>query len=268
MHKLKHKLVSRFYDWLYRVSTHGRGSPQDVGISNPEFHGYGSTISYRALRQAIRAVPLAPDEISFLDLGSGKGRPLVVASMLGCKAVHGVEIVEPVAEVARSNLARMRWRRTHETSVTIADATHFQIPAQVNVVYIANSFGGETLSRVLENIRRSSAKYLLYFNCAALERHTSPPPPPACMAEAHRDRYLLPSIRLGPVRDSSRRYCQSSRSLNEHAPQVVVGCSGSGRHGCTVRTKISSSRGVRRSRLLKLFQPPTNTLRATCAAMA
>jgi hypothetical protein len=171
MYELKHKLISRFYDWLYGVRTHGRGSPQEVGISNPEFHGYGSTISYGALRQAIRAIPLAPDVISFLDLGSGKGRPLVVASLLGCRAVHGVEIVPPLAEAARSNLARMRWRRTQETYVTIADATHFQIPVQVNVIYIANSFGGQTLSRVLENLRQSSVKYLLYFNCAALERH-------------------------------------------------------------------------------------------------
>jgi hypothetical protein len=177
MYELKHKLISKFYDWFYRVRTHGRGSPQEAGISNPEFHGYGSTISYGALRQAIRAIPLAPDAISFLDLGSGKGRPLVAAALLGCRAVYGVEIVPALAEAARSNLARMRLRRTQETSVTVADATHFQIPALVNVVYIANSFGGETLSRVLENIRKSSAKYLLYFNCAALERHNPPPPP-------------------------------------------------------------------------------------------
>ena len=82
---------NRFWDWRWGVSTHGDiYNLAEVGFDNPEFHSC-TPIGYRAIGEALRNVPIPMGDISLLDIGCGKGRPLVVAERLGCRRIRGID---------------------------------------------------------------------------------------------------------------------------------------------------------------------------------
>jgi hypothetical protein len=60
--------------------------------------------------------------------------------------------------IARANVARLRDRlQCPQIELIHADASTYQVPAEVTVVYIFNSFSGWVLERVLEQLRQSVA---------------------------------------------------------------------------------------------------------------
>ncbi len=98
---------------------------------------------------------------TFIDLGCGKGRTLLVASNLGFKQVIGVEFVPDLVEIARTNLTKMR---IANAVVLHADAAEFQFPDNDTVVYLYNPFSQEVLSKVIANLRECCLKrlYIIY----------------------------------------------------------------------------------------------------------
>ena len=79
---------------------------------------------------------------TFIDLGCGKGRTLIVASRLGFGKVVGVEFAPGLAETARKNLAGLA---LHDVVIVQADAVDFSFPNSDLIVYLFNPFSGEVL---------------------------------------------------------------------------------------------------------------------------
>ncbi len=171
-----------FRETLYRATNALRDRWHNVdtggvmldGLEKEEWFGY-TAIGYSALRTTLRRLPMLPEDISFIDIGSGKARPGIVAAALGCGRVRGVEIVESLHRIAEANFAGMRFRRTKDVECIQDDATTYVIPADVNVVYIGNAFSGETLERVAQNIHASwlaapRPMWLIYFNAVHFEK--------------------------------------------------------------------------------------------------
>lgn len=108
-------------------------------------------------------------DFSFIDLGCGKGRTLIVAARFGFGKVIGVEFAQELAATAQANIAS---QALHNAVVLQADAAQFAFPQGGKVVYLYNPFSSEVLSRVLDNLRACSdeALYLVYKSprCAAL----------------------------------------------------------------------------------------------------
>lgn len=98
---------------------------------------------------------------TFIDLGCGKGRTLLIASALGFKEVIGVEFAEELVVIARTNLIRMR---TANVCVLHADAADYRFPPGNLVLYLYNPFSEEVLKKVLANLRDSGSKklYIIY----------------------------------------------------------------------------------------------------------
>ena len=65
-----------------------------------------------------------PRSASFVDLGCGKSRPLIVAAAMGFKTVIGVEFVRELVEVAREDLRKTR----SNARVVCADAAWYELP--------------------------------------------------------------------------------------------------------------------------------------------
>jgi predicted RNA methylase len=111
-----------------------------------------------------RAVGLLGEDLStftFVDLGCGKGRPLIVASILGFGRVVGVEFSAELAETARKNVAKLGLAGVQ---VVQTDVTEFRFPASDLVVYLFNPFSREIMTKVVANLRESAAKrvYVIY----------------------------------------------------------------------------------------------------------
>jgi hypothetical protein len=59
--------------------------------STPEMHFYEATPAW-LIREILGSIPLQPNMFAFVDMGSGKGRALLVASELPFAKIVGVEL--------------------------------------------------------------------------------------------------------------------------------------------------------------------------------
>src|ERR1019366_9273060 len=55
--------------------------------------------------QILQCLPVAPDGFTFIDLGSGKGRTLLMASAYPFRRIVGVELLAELDAIARQNIA-------------------------------------------------------------------------------------------------------------------------------------------------------------------
>jgi Histone methylation protein DOT1 len=113
------------------------------------------------------------DELSdyvFVDLGSGKGRVLCVASAHPFRRIVGVEFAEELHRAAVENLKRFKapWRRVRDIRSILCDASCFEWPSDPLVIFLFNPFRAPVLGRIVENLTRSHAEqprsiYVLYY---------------------------------------------------------------------------------------------------------
>lgn len=125
---------------------------------------------------------------TFVDIGAGKGRAMLVASQFPFRQVIGVELNPELAVIARANL--MRWQALHGTDPTATplaplelreqDALKMELPAGPVLLFLFHPFEAPVMSKLLRRIETqlaanpSAAVDLLYVNaeCAAtLERN-------------------------------------------------------------------------------------------------
>jgi SAM-dependent methyltransferase len=107
--------------------------------------------------QIVRALPAAPEGFTFIDLGAGKGRTLLMASDYGFRRIVGVELLAEFELIARRNIARYHGeqQKCFALESQQADARQFLFPNEPVVVYLFNPFPEHVLRNVLENLRTS-----------------------------------------------------------------------------------------------------------------
>jgi len=125
------------------------------------------------LRLALAALP-AVDACSFVDLGCGKGRALLVASEFPFADILGVELSPPLAEIARRNATLVARRHPSRTAVRVAlaDASRYPLPAGDLVLFLYHPFGAELVARVVAAVEAALADekrsvYVVYYNPVA-----------------------------------------------------------------------------------------------------
>jgi SAM-dependent methyltransferase len=107
----------------------------------------------------------------FVDVGSGKGRALLLASEYPFIEVMGIELSPELDLVARANIARYVPTSRHRTPVscTQGDAADWGWPPGPLIVYMWNAFTGPVMELVFQNLAASLAQeprelYLLYIH--------------------------------------------------------------------------------------------------------
>jgi predicted RNA methylase len=121
------------------------------------------------------ASPLAPERATFVDLGAGMGRVVLLAARRPFRAVLGVEVSPALVEIARENLATVRdpLRVARDVKIVSADAADYAFPRGDLVIFMYNPFRGPVLDRALANLRTTAEErdvVLLYHTPA--ERDT------------------------------------------------------------------------------------------------
>ena len=122
------------------------------------------------LQRALAAIP-HPDQCHFVDLGCGKGRPLLIASQVGFRRVTGVEMSLTLAEEARRNAAIFSGRNPDVTPIEVVtgDALDFELPSEGLVIFLYNPFEGALIDRLTGRIEHSLRDhprdlYVVYYN--------------------------------------------------------------------------------------------------------
>jgi SAM-dependent methyltransferase len=91
------------------------------------------------------------EEFTFIDLGAGMGRAVLLAAEMPFRQVIGVELNPTLARIARRNLRLWRdaGRVRTRTSICSLDAAEFPFPPRPCLVFLFNPFAARVLGRVL-----------------------------------------------------------------------------------------------------------------------
>jgi len=107
----------------------------------------------------------------FVDLGSGKGRTLLMAAEYPLRRIVGVELLPALHRVAQENLRKHTSpaQKCFALEAVWGDACEFEFPAEPTVLYLFNPLPEAELTRVIENLERSLAAhprkvFVLYHN--------------------------------------------------------------------------------------------------------
>ncbi|HEX4406239.1 MAG TPA: class I SAM-dependent methyltransferase [Polyangia bacterium] len=119
--------------------------------------GYGGS-QPSVVRAALDALPPLSNA-TFIDLGCGKGRPLLLAAERPFREVVGVELSSELAAVAQSNAAVMRARRSGcpPIRVVVGDAASHPLPSGDVVLFLYNPFGAPVVAAVVDAVERAVA---------------------------------------------------------------------------------------------------------------
>jgi SAM-dependent methyltransferase len=136
------------------------------------YFGVAPSVFYALVRRWKRSGPAARmEETTFVDLGAGMGRAVLLASELRFKAVVGVELHPLLAGIARKNVRAWRaaGRERAKSRIVEGDAVEFPLPEGPVVIFLFNPFAAPVLRALLKGWRkklagRAEALDLLYVN--------------------------------------------------------------------------------------------------------
>jgi len=145
------------FDEIHGIETEGMLSRWEMGEvgANREFAVQYLPTRPKKSYAMLDSLRLDFHKFTFVDIGSGKGRVLLLAQQYGFRKIIGVEFVSSLCETARQNL-----QICHCTAeVVCMDASKFEIPSSAIVLYMCNPFTGKPMEQLIRNIEQSLAAY-------------------------------------------------------------------------------------------------------------
>jgi len=128
----------------------------DVVGNNKSRATWAESTQQRPFRELMRRLQL-PYKGDFVDLGSGKGKVLLLASEYPFSNVLGVEFAEELNVICRDNIRRYTGKKSPRSTIQVmtADVVDFRFSGREEVIYISNPFDGIILDQVLQHIIES-----------------------------------------------------------------------------------------------------------------
>ena len=147
-----------YFELKYGISTSKIVRREDLDISEKSkqhSEEYKPT-RIRHFRLLIKSLDLPKDSV-FVDMGSGKGRVLLMASLNNFKRVTGVEISSQLCEIARENKAKFEKALGKQLPINIVniDVLEYNVQNDENVFYFYNPFDNYIMERIIERIKQS-----------------------------------------------------------------------------------------------------------------
>lgn len=172
------RLRSRFgdadYDWDFRVNTtSGAVGWRDrlLGVFHSPYQPTERELFHEMMGLLTQDFRIDFSEFTFIDLGSGKGRTLLMASDYPFHRILGVELLPSLNEIAQQNLEKYNSesQKCFAIESICADASTFDLPPEALVVYLFNPFPESGLRRALANLENSLTEhprpiYIVYHN--------------------------------------------------------------------------------------------------------
>jgi SAM-dependent methyltransferase len=108
----------------------------------------------------MEATAIRFSDYAFVDLGSGKGRALLLASSYPFRRIVGVELAPALHQIAERNLAvyRSPTQRSSAFELVCMDAAEYAFPSGNLFLYLFQPFPREVFARVIANLRRTLAE--------------------------------------------------------------------------------------------------------------
>ena len=172
--RIRARRAAAQFDEQLGVDTRGIVNLSDLKIDgNNQLHGqaYQAT-GNEVFRDMMNALPDELSDFTFVDVGSGKGRTLLLATAWPFERIIGVEFSRELHETAQRNIERARYpwpQRCVDVSSVCCDATAWTLPNDRLVLYFYNPFTEPVMRAVVQNIEQSIQQadrdvYVVYYN--------------------------------------------------------------------------------------------------------
>jgi SAM-dependent methyltransferase len=131
----------------------GGATAAEFGIS-ADIYPYQAVVR-EDFAEMIGALPQDVSSFCFIDIGSGKGRALVLAARHPFAEVIGVELSARLHRIAEKNIAKVEPSLRCRVKLINQDARQFVFPIMPTVIFLFNPFGEEVMREVVRNIERT-----------------------------------------------------------------------------------------------------------------
>jgi len=163
---IRHMLADRLarkWDRRHGVDTAGSIQLGTLDVVGPHRAMGNEAVctSPRTFDFIMKSLPRDLDGHTFIDIGSGKSRTLLLASRYPFADIVGVEFARELVDIARSNIERFRdpSQKCRALSVVEADAAAYAFPETPLVVYFYNPFSKDVFDIVLKNLVSSLERH-------------------------------------------------------------------------------------------------------------
>jgi SAM-dependent methyltransferase len=160
------------YDWENRVNTTSGTvgwRARLLGLFHSPYQPTEPAL-FREMMSSL-SVFIAFDTFTFIDIGSGKGRTLLMASEYPFRKIVGVELIAELHCAAEENIRAYHsaTQRCAQIEAVCADACEFELPAEPLVLYFFNPLPERSFSEVLLRLEKSlervpRAVWIVYHN--------------------------------------------------------------------------------------------------------
>jgi SAM-dependent methyltransferase len=172
--RLRQRYGDADYDWDHRVNTTSAAigwRDRLLGIFHSPYQPTEPALFSEMLHALQGQTHLDFRDFTFLDLGSGKGRTLLMAADYPFRRIVGVELLPTLHQIAQENLRKYKSESQKCFAIESigADASTFPIPDEPLVMYLFNPLPESSLRQVVANLEQSlyahpRAAYVLYHN--------------------------------------------------------------------------------------------------------
>lgn len=162
------------FDWDYRVDTTSAALSwrnRLLGAFHSPYQPTDAALFHQMIAALSQQSHFDFHNFVFIDLGSGKGRTLLMASDYPFRRIVGVELLPALHQAAQDNLSKYRSesQKCFALEAICSDASAFAFSDEPTVLYLFNPFPEAGLRRVIENLERSlwahpRAVFVLYHN--------------------------------------------------------------------------------------------------------
>lgn len=144
------------YDWDFRVDT----TSANVGWRDRllgMLHSPYQPTDPALFHEMLDSLKIDFRDFTFIDIGSGKGRTLLMASDYPFRRILGVELLRELHRVAQDNIAKYKSgsQKCFAIESICADASTFKFPSGPLVIYLFNPLPESGLIRLFSNLQEA-----------------------------------------------------------------------------------------------------------------
>jgi SAM-dependent methyltransferase len=163
------------YDWDFRVDTTSATvawRDRLLGHFHSPYQPTEPTLFREMLDSLMQVTPkIILTEFTFIDIGSGKGRALLMASQYPFQRILGIELLPELHRVATQNISKYKSdsQQCFAIDCVLGDASKFDFPAEPTVLYLFNPLPESGLIRLINRLEDSLRRnprpvFVIYHN--------------------------------------------------------------------------------------------------------
>lgn len=167
-----YQILKHPFDRTFGTDTSGEAPPERLDVDRSLVGQMQAYIGAQPsiVRRALACLP-DPERYAFVDIGCGKGRPMLVASELPFTSVTGVELSAALVRIATKNASTIARAFPGRVSVRAIEgnAVAYRVTDDRVVLFYYHAFGRDALSAFIANLERqfvdgSRHAFFVYLN--------------------------------------------------------------------------------------------------------